>query len=232
MATTAETLRRTNEVPGTRAILRNYGTSAYKARAVLDVIRGKTIQEALDILRFTDRGPAVPIAKLLNSAVANAVENDGMDKDELFVAGCFADEGVTAKRWRPRARGRAGRIRKRSSHLTIIVARLPEDRLEHLRSTQEEAVGSRRSRVSSSRADRVAKSSRTGEEAATADETTDVSTEVEAPEAFMTEIENNDNELVTETAGTTIVEPEEVEETLDVASSKKNAADDAKEEGK
>ncbi len=180
MATTAETLRRTNEVPGTRAILRNLGLSAYKVRVVLNIIRGKTANEALDILRFSDRGPSVPIEKLLRSAIANAQENDGMDPDELFVAACFADEGVTAKRWRPRARGRAGRIRKRSCHVTIVVARLPEDRLERARAERAQQEGSRRRRVSTSRAERV----RAGRKGAAAQEpATDEAAETEVSEA-------------------------------------------------
>lgn len=149
-------LRRTNERPGTRAILRNLRTSAYKVREVLDLIRGQDVRRALEILQFCDRGPAEPVAKLLNSAIANAVENDGQDRDELFVSACFADEGVTMKRFKPRARGRAGRIRKRSSHVTIIVDRLPEDRLERLRAERIEEQGSRRRRVAGSRAARVA----------------------------------------------------------------------------
>lgn len=156
MATTAESLRRTNEQPGTRAKLKNLRTSAYKVREVLDLIRGQDVQRALEILEFCERGPAEPVAKLLNSAIANAVENDGQDRDELFVSACFADEGVTMKRFKPRARGRAGRIRKRGSHVTIIVSRLPEDRLERLRAERVEQLGSRRRRVAGSRAARVA----------------------------------------------------------------------------
>jgi len=156
MATTAETLRRTNEKPGTRAVLRNLRTSAYKVREVLDLVRGQDVQRALEILQFCERGPAEPVAKLLNSAIANAEANDDMDRDELFVAACFADEGVTMKRMKPRARGRSGRIRKRASHITIIVARLPEDRLERLNAERTAQQGTRRRRVAGSRAARIA----------------------------------------------------------------------------
>lgn len=173
MAVTAEALRRTNEAPGTRAKLRNLPTSAYKVREVLNLIRNKTVSEALDILQFSNRGAAVPVRKLLQSAVANAVENDNLVAEELFVAACFADEGVTAKRWRPRARGRAGRIRKRSSHITIIVARLDEERLERVRAEQVEQQGSRSRRVSKSRADRVAAGKKAGSTEAAVDAATE-----------------------------------------------------------
>jgi large subunit ribosomal protein L22 len=85
------------------------------------------------------------VGKVLASAVANAAHNDGLDPEELFVSACYADEGSTLKRWRPRARGRATRIRKRTSHITIIVSRLPADKLE-LRRKRMEAVSANRSR--------------------------------------------------------------------------------------
>jgi large subunit ribosomal protein L22 len=189
MATSADTLTRTNERPGTRAKLSNLGTSAYKVREVLDLIRGKEVGLAEEILRFSTRGPAVPIQKLLQSAIANAVNNDGMDREELFVSACFADEGATAKRWRPRARGRAGRIRKRSSHITLIVSRLPEERLERLRQEQAKEQGSRRSRVAGSRAARTAASKKADAEAAvTEDEVVETPT-AEAEETPTAETE-------------------------------------------
>ncbi len=136
---------KTNERPGTRAVLRHCRMSATKARQVLDLIRGQEVGRANEILASTPREAATIVAKLLNSALANAVHNDGLDAEELYVAACFADEGGTLKRWRPRARGRATRIRKRTCHITIIVARLPEERLERLRA-QREAAGAQRSR--------------------------------------------------------------------------------------
>jgi large subunit ribosomal protein L22 len=210
MATSADTLTRTNERPGTRAKLSNYGTSAFKVREVLNLIRGEDVVRAEEILRFSTRGPATPLAKLLASAVANAVNNDGMDGEELFVSACFADEGPTAKRWRPRARGRAGRIRKRSSNVTIIVSRLPEERLERLRQEQAKQAGSRRSRVAGSRAARTA-ASKKADAAATADEeateapveeTTVETPEAEAPEAATAEetTETEAGEAATEEA--------------------------------
>ena len=138
---------KTNEREGTRAVLRHSRMSAYKVRPVLDLIRGKEVAAARDILRFSERDAAIAVGKLLDSAVANADHNDSLsDADELYVSACFADEGTTIKRWRPRARGRATRIRKRTCHVTIIVSRLPADRLARVRARQEAEQGARRAR--------------------------------------------------------------------------------------
>ena len=137
---------KTNEIEGTRAVLRYSRMSAYKAREVLDLIRGKDVVRAAEILRFSDRDAAIPVAKLLASAVANAQHNDEMDPEELYVSTCYADEGATIKRWRPRARGRATRIRKRTCHVTVIVSRLPEDRLARMRAHQAAELAERRAR--------------------------------------------------------------------------------------
>ena len=137
---------KTNERPGTKAVLRYCHISAYKVRPVLDLIRGKEVAIARDILRFSERDAAIVVGKLLDSAVANAAHNDELDPEELFVSACFADEGMTHKRWRPRARGRATRIRKRTSHLTVIVSRLPEDRLQRLRAKRQAETTNRRAR--------------------------------------------------------------------------------------
>ena len=139
------TATKTNERPGTRAVVRHSGMSASKARQVLDLIRGQDVDRAAEILIGTERGAADVIGKVLNSAVSNAAHNDQQNPDELYVSACYADEGTTAKRWRPRARGRATRIRKRTSHITIIVSRLPEAKLE-LRRKRMEAVSAHRSR--------------------------------------------------------------------------------------
>jgi large subunit ribosomal protein L22 len=139
------TATKTNERPGTRAVHRYCGMSASKARQVLDLIRGEDVQRAAEILNGTEREAAEIIGKVLNSAVANAAHNDQQNPEELYVSACFADEGATMKRWRPRARGRATRIRKRTSHITIIVSRLPADKLE-LRRKRMEAVSANRSR--------------------------------------------------------------------------------------
>ena len=97
---------------------------------MLDLIRGLDVRRADQVLQFTERGVATDVRKVLASAVANAVHNDEQDPDELFVLACFADEGPTLRRFRPRARGRATRIRKRTCHITVIVARMSDERLE------------------------------------------------------------------------------------------------------
>ncbi len=96
--------------------------SPYKVRRVLDLVRGMPVEDARDVLTFTNRRAAETIRKVLDSAVANAEHNYALDPDELFVDQAFADEGPTLKRWRPRARGRATRINKRTSHITIVVS--------------------------------------------------------------------------------------------------------------
>jgi large subunit ribosomal protein L22 len=102
-------------------------TSARKARLVLEHIRGRSVPEARTILAFTQRAAATDIEKVLRSAVANAEANHGLDGDELVVEAAFADEGPTLKRWKPRARGRVNRIRKRTCHVTLVLAEQLEE---------------------------------------------------------------------------------------------------------
>jgi large subunit ribosomal protein L22 len=102
--------------------------SARKARVVLDHIRGRTVPEARTILAFTQRAAATDIEKVLRSAVANAEANNGLDGDDLVVESAYADEGPTLKRWKPRARGRVNRIRKRTCHVTLVLAEAPEEK--------------------------------------------------------------------------------------------------------
>jgi len=109
---------KTNERPGTRAVARHIRVSASKAREVLDLIRGKSYGSAAEILEFSERAVSTVVAKCLDSAVANAEHNDGIAAEELYVTACYADVGPTLKRWRPRARGRATRILKRTCHIT------------------------------------------------------------------------------------------------------------------
>jgi large subunit ribosomal protein L22 len=142
---------KTNEREGTRAVLRHCSVPANKARQVLDLIRGQDVDRAAETLRLGDRAAAVTVGKVLTSAVANAVHNDGLDAEELYVSACFADEGSTLKRWRPRARGRATRIRKRTSHITIIVSRMPEERIARRRAQQATNAAQRSRRVAGSR---------------------------------------------------------------------------------
>ena len=96
--------------------------SAQKVRLVADQVRGKEVEEALDILEFSNKKAAELVKKVLNSAIANAEHNEGADVDELKVSTIFVDEGRTLKRLRPRAKGRADRILKRSCHITVKVS--------------------------------------------------------------------------------------------------------------
>jgi large subunit ribosomal protein L22 len=145
--------------PGTKAQVRYVRMSATKARAVLDLIRGKSVAEADEVLILSQRDPARVIQKCLRSAVANAEHNDGLDPEELFVSACFADEGPTLRRFRPRARGRATRIRKRTCHITVAVSRYDDDELQ-TRRERERSKGAKggRARDTASRRRRVAKS--------------------------------------------------------------------------
>jgi large subunit ribosomal protein L22 len=150
------------KAPETLARLRHHRTSPTKVRQVLRLIVGKNVADARETLRFCERGPAETVMKLLDSAVANAEHNDNIPEEELYVSRAFADEGPTVKRWRPRARGRGTRIRKRTSHITVVVARYESDELDRRR--QREAAdtqaqrASRRRRVQASqrKADREA----------------------------------------------------------------------------
>jgi large subunit ribosomal protein L22 len=143
---------KTNEREGTRAVLRHARVSPYKVREVLDLVRGKPVHEAEDILRFSERDAAFTVGKVLHSAVANAENNDELDPEELYVASCFADEGTTIKRWRPRARGRATRIRKRTSHITVIVGRMPVEELQRQQARRRaEQLAQRARRVAGAR---------------------------------------------------------------------------------
>ena len=102
------------------ARLRFLRMSPRKVRLVCDVVRGKQVEEALATLRFTPKAAALPISKLIRSAIANAEQKkENLDIDRLFVKTIRVDEGPTLKRWRPRARGRATRINKRTSHIVV-----------------------------------------------------------------------------------------------------------------
>jgi large subunit ribosomal protein L22 len=175
---------KTNEREGTRAFLRSAPMSAYKVREVLDLIRGEEVGRAAEILQFCERGAADTVGKVLASAVANAANNDEQDPEELFVSACFADEGKTQRRMRPRARGRATRIRKRSAHITVIVSRLPEDRLARLRAKRVSEQAARRGRRGAGRGagtDRARRVRRSGGE--TTDLPTDLATDLAVTDA-------------------------------------------------
>lgn len=135
-----------------RAEAKYIRTSAYKMRPVLDLIRGQKVADAADILRLCERDAAITIGKVLRSAVANAVNNDGQSVDELYVSACFADEGPTTKRFTPRARGRTGKILKRTSHITVLVSQLPENQLGAARAKTDAATEARSRRTAGNRA--------------------------------------------------------------------------------
>jgi len=107
------------------ATARKVQMSPQKVRLVLDAVRGKRVDEALAILRFLPQRAAVPVAKVVASAAANAENNMNMNRDDLVISSCYADEGVTLKRFMPRARGRINQILKRSSHITVAVTEKP-----------------------------------------------------------------------------------------------------------
>jgi len=115
----------TTEYPSAVAVARFVRVSPTKSRRVIDLVRGKSVAEALDILRWAPQAASEPVAKVIASAAANAQNNDGLDPATLVVATIYADGGPTAKRIRPRAQGRAFRIRRRTSHITVIVESRP-----------------------------------------------------------------------------------------------------------
>lgn len=115
----------TTEFPSAVAKARFVRVSASKARRVINLVRGKSVSEALDILRWAPQQASLPVAKVIASAAANAQNNNGLDPATLVVASVYADEGPTAKRIKPRAQGRAYRIRRRTSHITVVVESRP-----------------------------------------------------------------------------------------------------------
>ena len=115
----------TTEYPSATAQAKYLHFSATKARRVINLVRGKSVEQALDILRWAPQAASEPLAKVIASAAANAQNNDGLDPATLVVATVYADEGPTAKRIRPRAQGRAYRIRKRTTHITVVVESRP-----------------------------------------------------------------------------------------------------------
>ncbi|MFA4916682.1 MAG: 50S ribosomal protein L22 [Syntrophales bacterium] len=105
----------------TKAIAKYVRTSPQKARLVVDLIRGRRVEEARKILNFTEKRAAIMVGKVLKSAIANARENPNIDENILYVKKIFVDQGPSMKRWRARAQGRAASIKKRASHITVIL---------------------------------------------------------------------------------------------------------------
>jgi large subunit ribosomal protein L22 len=109
-----------------KAVAKQVRIAPRKVRLVVDLIRGKAVGEAVSILKLTPKKASPVVEKLLNSAIANAEHNYEMEPDNLIVSKIFVDEGVTLKRFRPRAMGRASRINKRSSHITLVLSEKKE----------------------------------------------------------------------------------------------------------
>ncbi|MGO9156923.1 50S ribosomal protein L22 [Mycobacterium sp.] len=126
----------TTEFPSATAIARFVRVSPTKARRVIDLVRGRSVADALDILRWAPQAASEPVAKVIASAAANAQNNNGLDPATLVVATVYADGGPTAKRIRPRAQGRAFRIRRRTSHITVIVESRPAKDQRSVKSTR------------------------------------------------------------------------------------------------
>jgi large subunit ribosomal protein L22 len=217
--------------------------SASKARVVLNLIRGEDATTAREILAGTTREAADVVGKVLASAVANAVNNDSMNAEELYVSAAFADEGLTMKRFTPRARGRAGAIRKRACHITVIVSRLDEERLAALRSSRStQATASRARRVSSSRrrADQTASLNKRESTAAAAAE--NEALEAEAREAQdrenesfdneSTAIESSDHDVVTDASENDAPDTIEDDPAAEATSSEETVSEDTTEETK
>lgn len=113
--------RRENADKRPRATAKYIRVSTRKAQAVVGLIRGKSVKEAEAILQYTPRSATEPVMKVLKSAIANAENNLEMNRDDLYVAEAFANQGPTLMRFRPRAHGRASRIHKRTSHITVVL---------------------------------------------------------------------------------------------------------------
>ncbi|MFD1021210.1 50S ribosomal protein L22 [Thalassobacillus hwangdonensis] len=109
-----------------KAVAKTVRIAPRKVRLVVDLIRGKNVGEAIAILRHTQRGASPVVEKVLNSAIANAEHNYELDPENLYVSEAFVNEGVTMKRFRPRAMGRASQINKRTSHITVVVSEKKE----------------------------------------------------------------------------------------------------------
>ena len=147
----------TLDTPTARATVRYLGVSPYKIRQVLDLVRGLPVDDAIRVLQLCEKDAADNVLKLLDSAVANAEHNQQLPADELFLARIWCDEGPTRKSGQARARGRYFRVRKRTSHMTIILARYEPDELE-ARRRREESSGRGAATAQRRRSERVRRS--------------------------------------------------------------------------
>jgi large subunit ribosomal protein L22 len=240
---------KTNEGrPGTRAVARHVRVSARKAREVLNLIRGESYGRANEIVTFSERSVASVVGKCLDSAVANAEHNDQVPAEELFVSACYADEGPTLKRWRPRARGRATPIHKRTCHITVVVSRYTPEELERMAAqdalrdragASTRAAVSRRERVEKSRAAEAAREAEhehdhddeAADEAAVdaveTDETVEADEAVEATDEVVETDEASDEAAETDDA---VEIAEATDDAVEVVEATDDATDDAVEE--
>jgi large subunit ribosomal protein L22 len=185
------------ERTGTKASVRGSRMSASKARVVLNLVRGRDVVMADQVLQFTEREAARVIRKVLASAVANAVNNDGLEADTLYVKACYADEGPTLRRFKPRAKGRATRINKRTCHITIVLAVIDADLLTVVQARRERAVSGRRATRGGGVADRRARVQASRTQRTDGGDSVNESTTVE-------EVTLEDTSLETTTEDTTI----------------------------
>jgi len=186
--------------PQVRATVRYLHTSPYKVRQVLTLVRGLPVGDAERLLQLCEKDAADDVLKLLGSAIANAEHNNSLPADELFVAPAWADEGPTRKHGQPRARGRYFRIRKRTSHVTIVLERFALDELEE-RQRREEATGRGAAVQQRRRAERVRRS-----------RSPEAETETEVDEPEVDEVESAEVESPAVTAATDDATVDEVTE--------------------
>ena len=236
MANAAAVRRR--QPAAARATLRYVRGSAPKARVVLDQIRDKSYVKAAETLKFSERRIAGKVLQCLESAGANAENNKQFDTDELFVLECYADVGPSIKRWRPRARGRATPITKRTCHITVVLGRFTAEEREIMTSRSTAAQEARRRRVAASRAEAAAKEeakAKAEEEAKAADDETepgdDQTGHIDATDEAAAATDATDEAAEADATAATDVDPDEAADdktgaTADVTD-EANATDEA-----
>ena len=195
-----------------RATAKYLHVSSYKVRQVLELVKGLPVEDAERVLSLCEKDAADDVAKVLNSALANATHNHSHDPEELFVKGAWADEGPTRKWGQARARGRYFRIRKRTTHLTIVLDRFQMDELESRRRRDEQS-GRGSGATQRSRAERVRRSRQAqGDEAANEEAETEVD-ETPVEEVAAAEVEAPETEAATEAEAETAADDQTTDET-------------------
>jgi len=188
-------------------------TSARKARIVLEHVRGLPVADARVQLRFATRHAADDILRVLDSAVANAVNNHGLEEESLVVAEAFADEGVTMKRWQPRARGRAMRIRKRTAHITILLRSIePAEPAEAEKPKRRSRKAADAPAAAAAAPAKGRKAAKAAEDAPAADEAVDETPSAEADTADETAAPEAEATAEAPAAEAAVAEPETAEE--------------------